>query len=191
VSLLATASSVLNQLEREGISGCLAGGLAVSAYCDPRFTLDVDLAIAIRDDAEIESVVHALSRIGLRPDALVEQESVGRLAIARLIDGDGVSIDLLVASSGIEHEIVEAAQVIEVVRGINMRVASVGHLIAVKLLSVSPERATDAADLRSLALVASDAEWERALDAVRLIEHRGFSRRRNLVDDLQALRNRS
>ena len=191
MSLLATASSVLNQLEREGISGCLAGGLAVSAYCDPRFTLDVDLAIAIRDDAEIESVVHALSRIGLRPDALVEQESVGRLAIARLIDGDGVSIDLLVASSGIEHEIVEAAQVIEVVRGINMRVASVGHLMAVKLLSVSPERATDAADLRSLALVASDAEWERALDAVRLIEHRGFSRRRNLVDDLQALRNRS
>ena len=161
VSLLATASSVLNQLEREGVSGCLVGGLAVSAYCDPRFTLDVDLAVAVRDDAEIESVVHALSRTGLH---------------------------LLVASSGIEHEIVEAAQMIEVVRGINMRVARIGHLIALKLLSVAPDRATDAADLRSLALVASDAEWERALEAVRLIEHRGFSRQRNLLEDLQALR---
>ena len=191
MSLLATASLVIRQLKNDGVSGCLVGGLAVSVYCDPRFTFDVDLAVAVRDDAEIESVIHSLSHVGLKPDALVEQESVGRLAIARMIDGKGVSIDLLVASSGIEPEIVAASEVMEVISGISLPVARVGHLIALKLLSSAPNRETDAADLRNLALVASDVEWQRAADAVLLIEQRGFSRDRNLVDDLRVLRNRS
>lgn len=92
-------------------------GLAISVYCDPRFTLDIDLAVAIPGDAQIEAVVHDLSALGFVPSSIVEQESVGRLAIARLIDPDGVSVDLLVASSGIESEVVAAAQPVEVVRG--------------------------------------------------------------------------
>lgn len=50
MSLIATASEVLTLLRREGVSGCLVGGLAVSVRCDPRFTRDVDLAIALQND---------------------------------------------------------------------------------------------------------------------------------------------
>ena len=188
MSLLATASGVLNELSRQGVTGCLAGGLAVSVYCDPRFTLDVDLAIAVRDDAEIESIIRSLLKVGLRPEAVVEQESVGRLAIARMVDGDGVSVDLLVAASGIENEVVADSELIEVARGLSMRVARIGHLIALKLLSNAPGRETDSADLRNLASVASLDEWERAGRGVAMIEARGYARKRNLVEDLRQLR---
>lgn len=57
-----------------------------------------------------------------------------------------------------------------------------------KLLSVAPGRETDAMDLRSLARVADDTDWERARTAVELIEARGFARDRNLIADLAALR---
>jgi len=39
VSLLSAASQVLSALRRENVEGCIVGGLAVSARCDPRFTL--------------------------------------------------------------------------------------------------------------------------------------------------------
>jgi len=188
VSLLNTASKVLNELEARGVSGCLVGGLAVSVYCDPRFTLDIDLAVAIPGDAQIEAVVHDLSALGFVPSSIVEQESVGRLAIARLIDPDGVSVDLLVASSGIESEVVAAAQPVEVVRGLSMKVAQIGHLIALKLLSRSTNRATDSADLRKLVKVATESEWARAAVAVELIMERGYARGRDLLTDLHQLR---
>ena len=58
MSLIATASEVLTLLRREGVSGCLVGGLAVSVRCDPRFTRDVDLAIALQNDTQAEALVH-------------------------------------------------------------------------------------------------------------------------------------
>ena len=164
------------------------GGLAVSVYCDPRFTRDVDLAVAIDNDDQVETLVNMLIRQGVHVVAVVEQQAAGRLAIARLMDADDVSIDLLVGSSGIEREVVAASQVLEVVRGLSVRVARIGHLIALKLLSISPDRATDGADLRNLAAVATDVEWDRARDAVRLIMERGFARGRRLDEDLEALR---
>lgn len=38
----------------------LIGGLAVSARTIPRFTKDLDFAVAVADDGEAESVVHRL-----------------------------------------------------------------------------------------------------------------------------------
>ena len=39
MSLLSAASQVLSALRHENVGGCIVGGLAVSARCDPRFTL--------------------------------------------------------------------------------------------------------------------------------------------------------
>lgn len=188
VSLLSTAVEVLAYLRLENVNGCLIGGLAVSARCDPRFTLDVDLAVVISTDAQAESIVHALAARGLRTLGLVEQEGVGRMAMARLSTEDGLSIDLLFASSGIEAEVVANAETLEVVRGVLLPVARTGHLIALKLLSVAPGRETDAADLRNLAAVATEDEWRLARGAVQLIQERGYARGRQLDTDLQALR---
>lgn len=188
MSLLSAASRVLGFLRQENVQGCVVGGLAVSARCDPRFTRDVDIAVMVDNDERAEAVVHALASRGLRIVSLVEQESVGRLAMARLATDDGLSIDLLIASSGIESEVVMSAENLEVVQGLLLPVARIGHLIALKLLSVAPGRETDSADLRNLAAVADDEEWSLASEAVALIEERGFARGRQLDAELLILR---
>ena len=188
MSLLSAASRVLKSLRQENVQGCVVGGLAVSARCDPRFTRDVDIAVMVDNDERAEALVHALASRGMRIVSLVEQESVGRLAMARLATDDGLSIDLLIASSGIESEIVMSAETLEVVQGVLLPVARIGHLIALKLLSVAPGRETGSADLRNHAAVADDEEWSLASEAVALIEERGFARGRQLDAELLILR---
>jgi len=189
VTLISTASHVLSALRQENVKGCIVGGLAVSARCDPRFTRDVDIAVAVDTDEQAEALIHALASYGLRMAGLVEQEAVGRLAMARLSTEDGLSVDLLIASSGIETEVVTKAETLEVVQGVLLPVARTGHLIALKLLSVAPGRETDAADLRNLAAVATEEEWNLASEAVAQIQERGFARGRQLDSELFTLRN--
>jgi hypothetical protein len=120
---------------------------------------------------------------------IVEQEQTGHLATVRLehpLDG-GLVTDLLFASSGIEHEIVESAERLRLVGG-DCR-ATIGHLIALKLLARDDcQRPLDADDLRALSAVASEAEWDRAAAAVALIEQRGYHCERDLKTALRELR---
>lgn len=88
MSLLTAASQVLSALRRENVEGCIVGGLAVSARCDPRFTRVVDIAVVVDTDEHAEALVRALATHGLRMNGLVEQEAVGRLAMARLSTDD-------------------------------------------------------------------------------------------------------
>ena len=188
MTLIAAAAEVLSALRQENVKGCIVGDLAVSARCDPRFTRDVDIAVVVSTDEHAEALMHALAAHGLRMAGVVEQEAVGRMAMARLSTKDELSVDLLIASSGIEAEVVASAETLEVVRGVRLPVARTGHLIALKLLSVAPGRETDAADLRSLAGVATQDEWNLASEAVTQIQDRGFGRGRQLDRELQLLR---
>jgi hypothetical protein len=97
-------------------------------------------------------------------------------------DGDdGVVVDLLFASSGIEPEIVAAAETVEVVPGLSMPIATTGHLIALKLLARDDQtRPQDRADLRALRSAATAADLAVAREAVGLITERGFNRGRDL-----------
>lgn len=191
MSLLSVASQVLSALRQENVKGCIVGGLAVSTRCDPRFTRDVDIAVVVDTDEHAEALIRALATHGLRVNGLVEQEAVGRMAMARLSTEDGLSVDLLIASSGIEAEVVASAETLEVVRGVLLPVARIGHLIALKLLSVAPGQETDAADLRSLAAVATEDEWNLASKAVMQIQDRGFARGPQLDAELLSLRNQT
>ncbi|TLG16529.1 hypothetical protein FEK35_04620 [Nocardia cyriacigeorgica] len=92
-------------------------------------------------------------------------------------------VDLLFASSGIEPEIVGAAEQLEIFPGLIMPVARTGHLIALKLLARDDERRPqDSADLRSLAEVATASDLTDAAEAIRLITARGFNRDRDLAE---------
>ena len=55
----------------------LVGGLAVSARAEPRFTRDVDLAVAVVSDDEAERLVSRLVTRGYRISAQVEQDATG------------------------------------------------------------------------------------------------------------------
>jgi len=188
-SILRSAALDLAELR---LRWALVGGLAVSARTEPRFTRDVDLVIAVRGDQDAEQAVHALQRRGYRVHALVEQEAAGRLATARLVprgeDEAGFVLDILFASSGIEPEVAGSAELLEILPGLRIPVASVGHLLALKLLSRDDRtRPQDQVDLVQLFRVAQPGDIEAARHAVALIHSRGFQRDRDLSGDLERL----
>lgn len=184
--------SAVRDLTAAGHATAVVGGIAVSARTEARFTRDLDLAVAVAGDADAEALVRGLIASGYGVVAMVEQEATGRFATARLAtpgsDRDAVVVDLLFATSGIEPEIVAQATELEIWPGTFGKVARIGHLIALKLLSRDPRRRPqDQVDLVALIGAADADERALAFAAARLIEERGFARERSLVDDLRHL----
>jgi len=163
----------------------LIGGLAVSVRSVPRFTKDLDFAIAVANDSEAKDVVHQLRGRGYQPVEVLEQEYVERLSGVRLErSGSDVIVDLLFASSGIENEVVTSAIRLEVLPQLSAPVATTGHLIALKTLA---GRNQDLTDLGSLIPAASTEDLDVAREAVRLIHARGFNREQDVAADLDKL----
>lgn len=179
------AAKASSNLDKMGARFALVGGLAVSAWGEPRYTRDVDVAVGVDDDEEAERLIRALSARGYEIVTIIEQTRTNRLATARLrhVDERSVLIDLLFASSGIEPELAAAA-----VRIDGIPVGTVGHLIALKVLSESEKRLQDRIDIQQLANVATTKDWRTAEAMVRLIKERGFHRGRALVTRLRRWR---
>jgi len=176
-------------LEERRQPWALVGGLAVSVRTEPRFTRDLDLAVAVSTDSEAEALVYGLRAAGFRALATVEQQETRRLATARMAPSgerpQGLMLDLLFASSGIEAEICSQAEPLEVFPDVCVPVARLHHLIALKVLARDDlARPQDAVDLRHLISSAEASDQQGAQAAVRLIEARGFNRTRNLVEAL-------
>lgn len=97
---------------------------------------------------------------------------------------DGLVVDLLFASSGIEPEIVAEAVTLEVLPNLLLPVARVGHLIALKILAA---RARDPEDVEHLLAIADRTEIDRAHLALRAIAERDYDRGQDLEGTLQRL----
>ena len=186
----ATLRRVADDLVAVEASWAVVGGFAVSARAEPRFTRDVDVAVAVSGDDEAESIVHHLTTRGYRLVALTEQDAVDRLATARVVPPGtgGIVVDILFASSGIEPEIAAAADLVELVPGLVVPVAQTGHLIALKLLARDDEsRPQDRIDLGVLLDVARPDDLALTSRSIDAISGRGFDRGRDLAADLAAL----
>lgn len=169
----------------------LVGGLAVSARAEPRFTRDLDFAVAVTDEQDAERLISALQGLGYRVLMVLEHQTTGRLATVRLVPplgtADETVADLLFASTGIEAEIVARADVLALLPGLDLPVASIGHLIAMKILCHDAvERPRDADDLLGLLAVAGEGDLEEARAALRLIDARGRGRGKDLATELSA-----
>jgi hypothetical protein len=166
----------------------LVGGMAVSVRARPRTTEDLDVVIAVRSDREAEKIAFSFLNLGYlyRPEEhALEQEDGGRLMTVRLLspgkEEQGVVVDLLFASSGIEPEVVAAAEPEEILPGVVVPVARTGHLIAQKVLA---GREVDARDVRWLWEVADEADRQLARDSLVLITQRSFHRGKDLNAEL-------
>ncbi len=165
----------------------LVGGLAVSVRGEPRTTKDVDLAVAVEDNPELESLVRDLLARGYRiSDPPHEHLDLNRIASVHLLapGADGVVVDLLAATSGIEPEVVAAAEPFEVYAGLNVPVVTTGHLLALKTLA---GRFQDLADLENLLQHAEDKHLQDAREALELISRRGFDRGKHLQAEFAKL----
>ncbi|MDX1999539.1 MAG: nucleotidyl transferase AbiEii/AbiGii toxin family protein [Thermoanaerobaculia bacterium] len=184
--------TIARDLDRAGKQWAVVGGLAVGARAEPRTTRDVDLAVAVADDRSAERLVRDLQARGYSVVAVLEQQATGRLATVRLRppggQEGGVVVDLLFASSGVESEVADAAESLEIVPGLVVPVAKIGHLIALKLLARDDRsRPQDSDDLRALVREATEEDLLEARAALTLIEGRGFQRGRALLDLLDDL----
>lgn len=191
-------SRIEEDLRALGIDWALVGGLAVSARAEPRTTRDVDVALAVEGDAAAEELIADLLTRGYGVEGQLEHTNSDRLVGMRLVSPaeptDGLVVDLLFASSGIEREIVEAAEELEILSGWSIPVACTGHLIALKVLAYNPDhperRPMDLHDALALLAVADEGELQRARQGLELISERGFDRGKDLQTELDRLLSR-
>lgn len=172
----------------------LVGGVALGARTMPRFTHDVDLALAVTDDGQAESILAYLIRYGYRRRAELNHQRTQRLMTMRLIppydipaimqnpeDDEGEPIaDLIFSTCGIEPEIVAAADPVEVFPDLILPTARVPHLIAMKLVSESETRLQDRMDLLALIRSATADDLRLVPDLLDLITTRGYHQDKDL-----------
>lgn len=179
---------LVTDLQRLGLRWALVGGMAVSIRARPRTTEDLDVVITVQSDREAENVAFSFLNLGylyLPEEHALEQEDGGRLMTVRLLaprgEEQGIIVDLLFASSGIEPEIVAAAELLEILPGVVVPVAKTGHLLAQKVLA---GREIDTRDVRWLWEDADDSEKQLARDSLVLITQRRFNRGKDLFAEL-------
>lgn len=185
-----TLIQLASDLETLSVRWALIGGLAVSALAEPRTTGDVDVVIAVADDPEAERATLDLQARGYQIHSVLEH-AAGRISTVRLLAPGSarprILVDLLFASSGIEPEIAALAERLEVMSGLEVPVARVGHLLALKILAAKEARPRDFEDARQLLRVASEEDLHLARESLELIAGRGFDREKDLQGELARL----
>jgi predicted nucleotidyltransferase len=178
-------AGIARELAQRGVRFALVGGLAVSIRGEVRFTRDV--ALAVEADEAVESLVRGLRSSGYTPIAVVEHETMRRLATARLESPNGVVVDLLAASSGVESEVVARATLVAIDGVGDVPVARAEELLAMKVLSMTARHLQDRLDALNLLATnpALDLEAVRAL--LQEITRRGYHRAQDLVAKLDAV----
>ncbi|MEM0915096.1 MAG: nucleotidyl transferase AbiEii/AbiGii toxin family protein [Planctomycetota bacterium] len=163
----------------------LIGGMAIAFRTQPRFTQDLDFAVAVVDDAQAEVIARAMHLAGFPVTVELDHVVTGRLATLRLQpvlpdfvaeqDTQAPFVDLLFAANGIEPETVAESTPLEIMDGLTLPVARVPHLMAMKLLSASKRRKQDYVDLDHLIAVATDDDLATVRDLLALIAQRGHA----------------
>jgi hypothetical protein len=176
-------------LKAGGFGWALVGGFAVTLRSEPRTTRDIDVVLTVAGEPEASAAALHLRLRGYRdhPDGAVIEHKDGRLATVRLIsplvDGrNGAAVDLLIASSGVEREVVAGADLLEVTPGVMIPVAKIGHLLALKVLAGRPK---DLIDIQSLLQDIDPGELQLARETLVLIEQRNFHRGKNLLAEFE------
>jgi hypothetical protein len=163
-----------SDLKALGLRWAAIGGLAVAARAEPRTTRDLDVAIAVAGDREAEKIVLAMRSRGYFevPNKAVEEGD----------EFDGLVVDLMFASSGVEPEIVRSAEVMQVMPRVSVPVVRSGHLYALKILAGRPK---DREDCQSLRRRMKPDDYAEARATLELIAERGFHRGKNLIAEFE------
>jgi hypothetical protein len=186
-TLLEVLAHAVADIHASGVRCALVGGLAVGVRAYERTTRDVDLVVACADDDAAEALVRELRTRGYGVAQILEHVGTGRISTLRLTSKTipRTFVDLLIATTGVEAEIIEGAEPLEVGAGVTCAVARTGHLVAMKVLSSSAKRPRDAEDLRELLRAISGQDLALARDTARRIDEAGLHPTRSVVDDLE------
>lgn len=150
------------------------------------------MVITVPGDREAERIALSLRLRGYRdhPKGAAIDGLEGRLATIRLVsppeegEESGVEIDLLIACTGVEEEVVVSSDPVELVRGLVIPVARSSHLLALKVLA---GRLKDQVDAYALLKEMGPADLRITEEVLNLITQRGFHRGKDLLADLARL----
>jgi hypothetical protein len=112
---------------------------------------------------------------------------LSRLSTVRLLGTDGIRVDLLFASSGIEREIVDRANPVEIAAAGFIPVAAAEELLAMKVLSMTGVRLQDRLDALRLLQLVPNLDLDRVRADLRSISDRGFDRGQDLTSKLESI----
>ncbi len=183
---------VTNDLHQCGVAWCLVGGLGTSVYVEPRTTKDIDVVVSVPDEQQADNLKGLLLTKGYtNPQLLMHTTPTRRMGWRVFIPPSreaNIPLDILVSACGIEQDIVANSSTIEILPGLSLPVASLGHLIAMKVLSQNSfERLQDRVDLLALLRNANENDRKVAERSLKEIANRGFSEGRNLVAELHEI----
>jgi Uncharacterised nucleotidyltransferase len=138
-------------LKPSNLPMALMGGLAVAFWKHPRNTRDVDILVDV-GDAELDELVEAMKRAGMRPKRQPPVLRVGDQRIVQLLySAPGafldVQIDILLADSAYQKEALTRAEPAKLDGEHEIAVMSCEDLIIHKLLA---GRIIDSADVAAL-----------------------------------------
>ena len=183
---------VTSDFHESGVAWCLVGGLGASVYAEPRTTKDIDVVVSVSGDEQADRLKDfLLSRGYTNPQVLMHTSPTRRMGWRVFIPPSreaSIPLDILVTACGVEKDIVASATTIEILPGLSLPVASLGHLIAMKVLSQNPfERLQDRVDLRALLQSATGQDRSTAERALRAISKLELACGRDLVAELSDL----
>jgi hypothetical protein len=142
-ALLESIVTLQELLKKEGILSAVIGGIAVGIWGEPRVTRDVDLKVLLgRDDAPRLLEIIKSDYAALQPNPL---HSLTRTGILFVTDQLGTRIDLLLADTSFDREVVERAVAVEMGQGPSIVVCRPEDLIIYKLVSTRLRDHEDAA----------------------------------------------
>jgi predicted nucleotidyltransferase len=147
--------ALLQRLTKHGVDFVVIGGVAVILQASPRFTKDLDICYALKQE-NLDRLGEVLLELGAKVRGIDEDlpfvpdgRALRRTQILTLVTADG-GLDLLVEPDGSPGYPVLRRRADEVdIDGIGVRVASIDDLIAMKRAAGRPQ---DLVDLESLEL---------------------------------------
>lgn len=144
-NLLEAVASLQERLQRAGIPSAVIGGLALSIWGEPRATRDVDVRVLLgREEAARLVMLLADTYVPLADDPLETLQKMGFLFVQ---DPAGVRLDLLLADTEFDREVVRRARPIEVASDRVVYVCSAEDLLIYKLISTRPRDYEDAVSI--------------------------------------------
>jgi hypothetical protein len=189
--LLNELKRITEDLNESGIPWCLAGGLALSVYAEPRTTKDVDVVAAVEEEAFINLRQFLLLRGYRSEQVLMHVEPVRKIGFRFVIPSTNeisIPLDILTLCCGIEHQIIASAHTLDFLPGVRLPVISLGHLLAMKVLSQNDySRLQDKVDVLALLRNASKTDIRLAKDALTDISKTKFSSGKELLKDFELL----
>lgn len=134
--LAAAVRDLLAVLGANGIPACLIGGLVIPRWGQPRATTDADVS-ALAPYGDEERVLDVLLA-RFQPRRQDARAFALDARVLLLMSADGVKIDVALAASPFEREVIERATPWAIVAGIEVMTCTAEDLVIYKLVAARP-----------------------------------------------------